>query len=114
MENKPGDLRAGLLTDDRQLQATTTRLQQTEQMCADTEAIGASILGELRGQREQLKAARDTLDDAQENLSAGQRVIRRMLARTLADRLILVFIAAMLLALIGLILWYEFAGGKKQ
>lgn len=113
MQNRPGDLRANLLSDDQQLHVTTTRLQQTEQMCADTEAIGVSILGELRGQREQLTNARDTLDEAQQNLSTGQRVIRRMLARTLADKLILVFIVVMLLALIGLILWYEFKGKKR-
>ncbi|KAG8461815.1 hypothetical protein KFE25_001433 [Diacronema lutheri] len=112
MQNEPGTLRASLLTDDHLLQVTSSRLQQTEQMCAESEAMGASILGELRGQREQLTSARDTLSGAQQDLAAGQTTIRRMLARTLADRLILAFIVVMLLALIGLILWYEFAGKR--
>ncbi|KAJ1624568.1 hypothetical protein T492DRAFT_264813 [Pavlovales sp. CCMP2436] len=112
MQNRPGDLNAGLLSDDHQLQITSSRLQETERMTAETEAIGASILGELRGQREQLEGARDTLDDAHQNLNAGQRMIRRMLARTLADKLILVFTVFMLLALIGLLLWYQLSGKK--
>jgi vesicle transport through interaction with t-SNAREs protein 1 len=114
MQNQPGDLNASLLTSDHQLQAASASLQQTQQLCAETEQIGVSILGELHGQRETLANARDQLSDVEQNLSTGQRTIRRMLARTLADKLILVSIVALLLALIGLILWYEFVGKKHK
>lgn len=114
MLNQPGDLSASLLAAaDQQLQASNAALQQTQRMCEETEQIGVSILGELRGQRETLTSARETLGDARQNLTTGQTTIRRMLARTLADKLLLVAITGLLLALIGLILWYQVAGKSR-
>lgn len=107
MENRPGDLSARLLTSDDALERASQQLRATQQLCDETEAIGAGVLGELHGQREQLEATRDTLTGAQAKLDESKKLIRRMLSRTLANKCILAGIIVVLIGLIALIIYYQ-------
>jgi hypothetical protein len=46
------------------------------------QATGASVLSELQGQREAIRRAQATLDDASAELKGGEGVIKTMMRRT--------------------------------
>lgn len=71
----------------RLLQGTATlddgsrRLEDSHRLALETEDIGADILRDLRGQREQIENSRDTLRQADSNLDRSSRTIGQMIRR---------------------------------
>jgi vesicle transport through interaction with t-SNAREs protein 1 len=71
----------------RLLQGTATlddgsrRLENSHRLALETEDLGADILRDLRGQREQIENSRDTLRHADSNLDRSSRTINQMIRR---------------------------------
>jgi vesicle transport through interaction with t-SNAREs protein 1 len=99
------DQRARLLRMGERMQQGTGKLQQAQRTILDTEAIGESILGDLRAQRETLNHATGTLQRANEGLARSGRTLAAISRRALGNKLIMWAMIA-LLALMVLFLGY--------
>lgn len=105
------------------LQRTSDSIQRSNQVAHETEAIGAGVsivlpsylhswlipfesqvLGELEGQRETLLRSARRLDDADQELSKSRAIIRKLGREVVYNRIILILIIILELAvLIGLL-----------
>ena len=87
-------------------------LQQTQQIAADTEALGLGILDQLGHQRNQLTSAVQTREEAHRTLSTSNRLIRQMHRRATWMKCALCSIVMLLVGGIGVIVYMHwFAGG---
>ncbi|KAJ1882196.1 Vesicle transport V-snare protein [Coemansia sp. RSA 1722] len=98
-----GDQRTRLLSGSERLAAGTQRLEQSHRIAIETESVGASILQDLRSQREQIVNTRNTLMEADSHIDRSQRTLRTMTRRLMTNKMIttgLVVIGASLVILI--------------
>lgn len=71
----------------RLLQGTATledgqrRLEESNRIALETEDLGADILRDLRGQREQIEHSRDTLRQADGNIDRSSKTLTKMIRR---------------------------------
>ncbi|KAI8319478.1 SNARE complex subunit protein [Martensiomyces pterosporus] len=75
------DQRTRLLSGNERLMKGSQRLQESHRVAMETEAVGASILNDLRSQREQIVHTRDTLMQADSHIDRSQRTLRTMTRR---------------------------------
>ncbi|KAI8871514.1 V-snare-domain-containing protein [Ramicandelaber brevisporus] len=75
------DQRQRLLAGTDRLQDSSRRLEDAHRVALETEAMGASIMGDLLVQRERIVRTRDTLMRADSNLDRAQRTIKTMARR---------------------------------
>ncbi|KAJ2778883.1 Vesicle transport V-snare protein, partial [Coemansia javaensis] len=97
------DHRTRLLSGNERLLRGSERLQESHRIAIETEAVGASILNDLRSQREQIVNTRDTLAQADAHIDRSQRTLRTMTRRLLTNKMIttgLIVIGASLVLLI--------------
>ncbi|CEH13851.1 vesicle transport v-snare protein vti1 [Ceraceosorus bombacis] len=114
-----GDLESGLADTQAQrqrlLQGTATledgsrRLEDSHRLALQTEDLGADILRNLRGQREQIEHSRDTLRQADSNIDRSSRTLQQMIRRAKQQKLTMGAILAVLVLLILLILYSKFS-----
>ena len=83
------DQRARLLRMGDRMQEGTGKLQQAHRVMIETEAIGESILGDLRSQRETMMHASGTLQRANEGLARSKRTLAAISRRALGNMLIM-------------------------
>ncbi|KAJ1881891.1 Vesicle transport V-snare protein [Coemansia sp. RSA 1722] len=98
-----GDQRTRLLSGSERLAAGTQRLEQSHRIAIETESVGASILQDLRSQREQIVNTRNTLMEADSHIDRSQRTLRTMTRRLMTNKMIttgLIVIGASLVILI--------------
>ena len=107
------DDRARLLRMGERIQDGTSRLQQATRTVLDTEAIGASVLGDLRSQRETITHATGTLQRANEGLSRSKRTLAAISRRALGNKLIMWGMIAMLSVGVLLLLYVQVFGFSK-
>ncbi|UZJ54624.1 hypothetical protein CBS101457_003944 [Exobasidium rhododendri] len=99
----------------RLLQGTATlddgsrRLEDSHRIALETEDLGADILRDLRGQREQIENSRDTLRQADGNIDRSSKTLQQMIRRAKQQKLITFGIIAVLVLLILLILYSKFS-----
>ena len=70
--------------------------------------LGVSILQDLHRQRQTILHARDTLHGADDNISTARRTLAAMSQRVLQNKLIMIGIILLLVACIGLVLYFKF------
>ncbi|KAI9591177.1 snare region anchored in the vesicle membrane C-terminus-domain-containing protein [Syncephalis fuscata] len=104
------DHRQRMLDGTDRLNQSTRRLEEGHRLALETEALGTSILGDLRSQREQIQHTRDTLHEADSYVDKAQRTLRGMARRMATNRLITAAIILILVALIMLVLYSKLAG----
>ena len=63
------------------LEDSTRRLEDSQRMALETEDVGADILRNLRGQREQIEHARDTLVRADTSIDRASGTLKKMVRR---------------------------------
>jgi vesicle transport through interaction with t-SNAREs protein 1 len=83
------DQNARLLRMGTKMEEGTSKLQQAHRTVLETEAIGISILGDLRMQRETITHAAGTLQRANEGLARSKRTLAAIGRRALANRVIM-------------------------
>ncbi|KAK5810155.1 t-SNARE [Linnemannia elongata] len=96
------DQRTRLLNGTDRLAESSRRLQDSHKVALETESIGAGILGDLRGQREQIIHTRNTLLDADSSIDKASRTLKGMARRMATNKLIT---ASIIIVLVGLILF---------
>lgn len=110
----PTEERSRLLAVNERLQEGARTLRNAERTVLETEAIGASILGDLRTQRETIEHASGTLRGANDNLARSKRLIQGIARRALANKLLMWLMIVVLGLLVALLLLVElgvFGGG---
>lgn len=100
--------RQELLGTQQRLEQSSERLRDSQRVANETETIGAGILNDLRGQREQIVNSRNTLSDADTYVDRSLRTLRTMARRMAANRIITYAIIAVLILLIILVLASKF------
>ncbi|CAN6674275.1 t-SNARE Vti1p [Trichomonascus vanleenenianus] len=102
------DQRSQLLGGQASLERSSQRLRDSQRVAHETEAVGATILSDLRGQREQIVNSRDVLMEADGFVDKSMRTIRTMTRRMTTNRIITIAIITILIALILLVLASKF------
>ncbi len=105
---KDFDQRQSLLKNNASLSRTSDRLRDSQRIANETEDVGANILNNLRGQREQLLNSRNTLMEADGYVDRSISTLRTMSRRMAANKLISYAIIAVLIILIFLVLISKF------
>ncbi|ODV58633.1 v-SNARE protein VTI1 [Ascoidea rubescens DSM 1968] len=100
--------RQSLLRANASLERSSDRLRDSQRIGAETENIGAGILNDLRGQREQIINSRNTLMDADGYVDKSIRTLRKMTRRMATNKMITYAIIAVLIILIFLVLLSKF------
>ncbi|CAO1613677.1 unnamed protein product [Parajaminaea phylloscopi] len=100
----------------RLLQGTATledgqrRLEESNRIALETEDLGADILRDLRGQREQIEHSRDTLRQADGNIDRSSKTLTKMIRRAKQQKVVMIGIIVVLVLLILVILYSKFFG----
>ena len=94
----------GLASLDRGTQS----LARSELIAAETDEIGVQIIGDLDDQRETLLRTKDKLDETREDLSRSQKVLNAISLKLGTNKLLLVVIIILELAVIGGIVYIRF------
>lgn len=100
--------RQQLLSSQQRLEQSSERLRDAQRVGNETEAIGAGILNDLHGQREQIINSRSTLTEADTYVDKSLRTLRGMARRMAANRLISYAIIAVLILLIVFVIASKF------
>ncbi|EJU02542.1 vesicle transport v-snare protein vti1 [Dacryopinax primogenitus] len=101
------DQRTRLLSGTERLADGQQRLEESRRIALETEDVGADILRNLRGQREQIEHARDTLHTADRSIDKAASTLRTMIRRMYQQRFTIAAIIAVLIILIILILYFK-------
>lgn len=99
--------RERLLQTHEQLNITGDRIRQGKQTLLETEELGVSILQDLHKQRETINHAREHLHDADDSIGRARKVLTSMSRRAMTNKLILALIIMLLLASIGVIIYFK-------
>lgn len=112
--NSPGysddasEQRQQLLNSQQRLERSSDRLREAQRVGNETETVGAGILNDLRGQREQIINSRNVLTEADSYIDKSLRTLRSMARRMAANRMISYAIIAVLIILIVFVLASKF------
>ncbi|KAI0364289.1 vesicle transport v-snare protein vti1 [Pilatotrama ljubarskyi] len=97
--------RTRLLAGTALLEDGSRRLLESQRIALETEEQGADILRSLRGQREQIQNARDTLQRADTSIDRASGTLKKMIRRMYQQRFVTAAIIVVLVLLILIILW---------
>ncbi|KAI8996218.1 vesicle transport v-snare protein vti1 [Trametes punicea] len=97
--------RTRLLAGTALLEDGSRRLLESQRIALETEEQGADILRSLRGQREQIQNARDTLQRADTSIDRASGTLKKMIRRMYQQRFVTAAIVVVLVLLILIILW---------
>lgn len=101
------DERTRLLAGHHTLEDGTQRLEDSTRVALRTEEVGAEILRNLRGQREQILHTTDTLHTADTNIDRSSSTMKKMIRQMYKQRVIFALIGVFFLALISVILYFK-------
>ncbi|KAE8227273.1 hypothetical protein CF319_g243 [Tilletia indica] len=108
LEGGPGSnpaQRERLLRGTATLEDGSRRLHESQRIALETEEVGAGILRDLRGQREQIENSRNTLRQADGNIDRSSRTLTQMIRRARQQKFVTTGIIVVLVLLILLILY---------
>ncbi|KAK0534665.1 t-SNARE VTI1 [Tilletia horrida] len=97
--------RERLMRGTATLEDGSRRLHESHRIALETEEVGAGILRDLRGQREQIENSRNTLRQADGNIDRSSRTLTQMIRRARQQKLVTTGIIVVLVLLILLILY---------
>ncbi|GAX73418.1 hypothetical protein CEUSTIGMA_g870.t1 [Chlamydomonas eustigma] len=99
--------RERMLTATQRMERSTQNLTYAKETLDRTQEDGANILTELQRQRETIERSRNTLQDADDNISKARKVLSSMARRVMQNKIIMAGIILFLLAGIGIILYVK-------
>ena len=97
--------RGRLLNANARIDQSSARIEQSTRVSAQTEDIGASILGDLHGQRQQMLSSKQRLHQADDNVGESRYILRKMHARLLLNKCIAGLVVLVLLGAVGFLIW---------
>ncbi|KAJ6421611.1 hypothetical protein OIU84_028896 [Salix udensis] len=101
------DQRSRLMTTTEKLNQSGDRIKDSRRTMLETEELGVSILQDLHQQRQSLLHAHNTLHGVDDNIGKSKRVLTAMSRRLNKNKWIIAAIAAVLVVVIGLILYFK-------
>ncbi|KAG0043391.1 hypothetical protein BGZ83_011462 [Gryganskiella cystojenkinii] len=104
------DQRTRLLNGTDRLAESSRRLQDSHKVALETESLGAGILTDLRGQREQIIHTRNTLLEADSSIDKASRTLKGMARRMATNKMITASIIIVLVFLILFVLYRKIFG----
>ena len=112
MAANPADMEAGLFSPSdpllsHQLQAGGVSIDRSHRMALEAEEVGANVLSDLRKQREQIERANRHLHDADHDLDTSNKILRDMLRRMAANRMLTTAVIVLLIVAIFFVLYYK-------
>ncbi|GMK55107.1 hypothetical protein CspeluHIS016_0201630 [Cutaneotrichosporon spelunceum] len=102
--------RTRLLAGTEMLSTSSQRLDNAQRVALETEDVGADILRNLRGQREQIEHTRDTLTGADASIDRAAGTLKKMIHKMYQQKVVTGAIIAVLVLLIILVLWSKIRG----
>ncbi|TBU52482.1 vesicle transport v-snare protein vti1 [Dichomitus squalens] len=99
--------RTRLLAGTELLEDGSRRVLESQRIALETEEQGADILRSLRGQREQIQNARDTLQRADTSIDRASGTLKKMIRRMYQQRIVTAAIILVLVLLILVILYFK-------
>uniref|UniRef100_A0A8W8HRD4 t-SNARE coiled-coil homology domain-containing protein n=1 Tax=Magallana gigas TaxID=29159 RepID=A0A8W8HRD4_MAGGI len=100
--------RARLMEGTQILNRTTDSIARSHQISAETDQIGVETIDELGRQREVLERTRDRLVDTDTNLSRSRKILKTMAMRVMTNKMILIVVILIELAILGIVIWWKF------
>eukprot|EP01105_Mastigella_eilhardi_P025369 TRINITY_DN6897_c0_g1_i1.p1 TRINITY_DN6897_c0_g1~~TRINITY_DN6897_c0_g1_i1.p1 ORF type:complete len:228 (+),score=75.84 TRINITY_DN6897_c0_g1_i1:57-686(+) len=101
------DSRARILAANETLDRSGGRITNMMAVCADTEAIGVSTLGDLEVQHNQLLHTRDLLGTMNEQITRGKQILNKIWIRLITDKVVEVIIIVVLLVCIFAVVFFK-------
>ncbi|CAH6420753.1 Hypothetical protein UVM_LOCUS235 [uncultured virus] len=108
-----GSTREKMLAATARLEATTERLQQSQQVASETEVIGVQVLSDLDRQRTQLTDGDHALDVVDENVRTARVILAEMTRRALTNKILLAMIIAALIAANVAVVYFKWIRKKS-
>ncbi|KAI8616266.1 hypothetical protein BC830DRAFT_1118790 [Chytriomyces sp. MP71] len=102
------DTRSRLLQSTERLQGGSQRLENIQRIALESETIGASTLGDLGRQREQIVRTRNTLDSADSWITQSTGVLRGMQWQATRGTLIQYGCIVILILLILIVFYFKY------
>ncbi|ORX37722.1 t-SNARE [Kockovaella imperatae] len=102
--------RTRLLQGTERLADGSKRLDNAHRIALETEDVGADILRNLRGQREQLENTRDSLTQADSSIDRAAGTLKKMIFKMYQQKFVTGGIIAILVLLIIIVLWSKIHG----
>ncbi|GLB38074.1 putative vesicle transport v-snare protein vti1 [Lyophyllum shimeji] len=99
--------RARLLSGTQTLEDGSRRLMNTQRIALEAEEQGTDILRTLRGQRETIENARNTLQTADSNIDRASGTVKRMIRQMYKQRIILSAMTVFIILLVIVILYFR-------
>ena len=90
------------------LERTSDSIARSTSIAVETEQVGTEVLGELGTQRETLTRTRETLVGTDAELSRSRKLVRAMSRNVLYNRILLIIIILLELAILGGLIYYKF------
>jgi len=101
-----------LLRGQASMVRTDQALQTSRQTAHETEQLGNEIMSELTTQRETLLRTQDKLNEGGENLKTGNKTLRLMYNRVIMNKVLLITIILVELAILGGVIYWKFFSKK--
>ncbi|KAF9663765.1 hypothetical protein SADUNF_Sadunf17G0086100 [Salix dunnii] len=101
------DQRSRLMTATEKLNQSGDRIKDSRRTMLETEELGVSILQDLHQQRQSLLHAHNTLHGVDDNIGKSKRVLTAMSRRLNKNKWIIGAVIAVLVVVIGLILYFK-------
>ncbi|EAT85093.1 hypothetical protein HBI56_075300 [Parastagonospora nodorum] len=100
--------RQQLLSGTDRLNRSSNRLRESQRIAMETEQIGASTLGDLHRQREQITHTREILLDSETYTDRSIKTLKGMARRMATNRIITIAIITVLVLLIIAVVYSKF------
>ncbi|OWF38610.1 vesicle transport through interaction with t-SNAREs homolog 1B-like [Mizuhopecten yessoensis] len=100
--------RSKLMHGTQSLNRASESLARTQQVAAETDMIGVDTIDELGRQRESLVRTKGMLDETDGNLSKSRKILKSMATRVMTNKMILIVIILLELALLGGLVYWKF------
>ncbi|XP_031567944.1 vesicle transport through interaction with t-SNAREs homolog 1B-like [Actinia tenebrosa] len=95
------------------LHRATESIARSTRVAVETEQIGGEIIEDLTDQRESLIRTRDRLKETHEDLGRSRRILNSMAIRVATNKLLLLCIIIVELAILGGVVYIKFFKKKK-
>jgi len=99
--------RSRLMATNERAARGTEKLKAVNQVLADTQAVGESIMLDLENQRNTIARSRATLAGASAGLDRSKRLLQGMGRRALQNKILMIVIIIFLVLMIGFIVWFN-------
>merc|ERR1712001_197147 len=99
-----------LIDNTENLERSTRKLDQGQELLQESESVGASVLVDLAQQREILSSSRNRLRNTDDDLGTGSRILSVMIMRVQRSRIVLVLIAILVVIAIIVSVYLSFFG----